>query len=287
MNRNAHAYKKMNGLGNDFAVLDARLSGLRLGPADARRIADRSSGVGCDQVILIEPSLRADIFMRILNADGLEVEACGNATRCVAALLAEEQARPEVSIETGAGLLRCLVRPGGAVTVDMGPPRLGWAEIPLAREFADTAALDISFDAGAAGRLEAPGAVNVGNPHCVFIVTDLDVYDLASVGPRIEHDALFPERVNVSLAQVLGREAIRLAVWERGVGLTRACGTAACAAAVAAARKGLTGRNLSVGLPGGNLEIEWRKADDHILMTGPWQLDYEGVFEIDPPALVS
>lgn len=277
----------MNGLGNDFAVLDARQSGLRLAPSDARRIADRSRGVGCDQVIVIEPSERADAFMRIINADGSEVDACGNATRCVAALLAEERASAEVLIETGAGLLHCAMQAGGAVTVDMGPPRLGWADIPLARAFADTAALDVSFDGGAAGPLNAPGAVNVGNPHCVFIVTDLQHYDLASIGPRIEHDALFPERVNVSLAQVLGENAIRLAVWERGAGLTRACGTAACAAAVVTARKRLTGRTVSVALPGGNLEIEWRETDDHILMTGPWQLDYEGVFEFDRPALAS
>ena len=287
MNISAHRFRKMNGLGNDFAVLDARQSGLRLGSSDARRIADRSQGVGCDQVIVIEPSERADAFMRIINADGSEVDACGNATRCVAALLAQELARAEVSIETGAGLLHCAMQAAGTVTVDMGPPRLGWAEIPLARAFADTTTLDVSFDGGAAGRLDAPGAVNVGNPHCVFIVQDLQTYDLASIGPRIEHDPLFPERVNVSLAQVLGLDAIRLAVWERGAGLTRACGTAACAAVVATARKRLTGRTVSVALPGGNLRIEWRERDDHILMTGPWQLDYEGVFEFDRPALAS
>jgi len=287
MNRSVHAFRKMNGLGNDFAVLDARLSGLRVDAVYAKRIADRSSGVGCDQVIVIEPSQRADAFMRILNADGSEVDACGNATRCVAALLAAERSRNEVSIETGAGILHSLVRAGGAVTVDMGPPLLGWRDIPLARAFDDTATLDVSFDGGEAGLLSAPGAVNVGNPYCVFIVADMERYDLASIGPRIEHDPLFPERVNVSLVQVLGADAIRLAVWERGVGLTRACGTAACAAAVTTARKGLTGRTVSVGLPGGNLEIEWRATDGHILMTGPWQLDYEGVFEFDQPALTS
>lgn len=287
MNKSAHAFRKMNGLGNDFAVLDARLSGLRVGPADALRIADRTSGVGCDQVIVIEPSEQADAFMRVLNADGSEVDACGNATRCVAALLAAERGRNDVSIETGAGILRGTMQQGGAVTIDMGPPLLGWQDIPLARAFDDTASLDVSFDGGDAGRLHSPGVVNVGNPHCIFIVTDIELCDLALIGPRIEHDVLFPERANVSLAQVLGRDAIRLAVWERGVGLTRACGTAACAAAVATVRKGLTDRKLSVGLPGGNLQIEWRAADDHILMTGPWQLDYEGVFEFDQPALAS
>jgi diaminopimelate epimerase len=287
MNRSAHAFRKMNGLGNDFAVLDARLSGLRVDAVYAQRIADRSSGVGCDQVIVIEPSQRADAFMRILNPDGSEVDACGNGTRCVAALLAVEHGRNDVSIETGAGILRGTVRADGAVTIDMGPPRLGWQDIPLARAFDDTATLDMSFDGGEAGPLGAPGAVNMGNPHCVFVVAELERYDLATIGPRIEHDPMFPERANVSLVQVLGDSAIRLAVWERGAGLTRACGTAACAAAVTTARKGLTGRKVSVGLPGGNLEIEWRTEDDHILMTGPWQLDYEGVFEFDRQALAS
>jgi diaminopimelate epimerase len=287
MNRSAHAFRKMNGLGNDFTVLDARLSGLRVDAVYARRLADRSSGVGCDQVIVIETSERAGAFMRIFNADGSEVDACGNAARCVAALLAAELGRNDVSIETGAGILRGTVRSDGAVTIDMGPPRLDWRDIPLSRAHDDTATLDVSFDGGDAGLLSSPGVVNVGNPHCVFIVTDVERYDLTSIGPRIEHDPLFPERVNVSLAQVLGRSAIRLAVWERGAGLTRACGTAACAAAVATVRKGLTARTVSVGLPGGNLEIEWRETDGHILMTGPWQLDYEGVFEFDRPALAS
>jgi len=287
MNASAHPFRKMNGLGNDFAVLDGRASGLRVGPAHARLIADRSRGIGCDQVIVIEPSQRADAFMRILNPDGSEVDACGNATRCVAALLAQELGRSDVAVETGAGILRGMVTDDGSVTIDMGLPRLAWSEIPLARAFADTATLDVSFDGGGAGELPAPGVVNVGNPHCVFFVSDIDAWDLASIGPRIEHDPLFPERVNVSLAQVLGRDAIRLVVWERGAGLTKACGTAACAATVAAFRKGLTGRAVSVGLPGGNLEIEWREPDGHILMTGPWQLDYEGVFEFDRPALAS
>ena len=287
MNRSAHAFRKMNGLGNDFAVLDARQSGFRIDAEYARRIADRVSGVGCDQVIVIELSREADAFMRIYNPDGSEVTACGNATRCVAALLAVELGCSDVSIETGAGVLRAAVGGDGAVTVDMGPPRLGWSDIPLARAFDDTATLDVSFDGGEAGELARPGAVNMGNPHCVFIVADLERYDLAAIGPRIEHDPLFPERVNVSLVQVLAPDAIRLAVWERGAGLTRACGTAACAAAVTTARKGLTGRKVSVTLPGGNLAIEWRAEDDHILMTGPWQLDYEGVFEVDRAALAS
>jgi diaminopimelate epimerase len=277
----------MNGLGNDFAVFDARGSAFQMDAAAARRIADRGSGVGCDQVIVIEPSGKADAFMRIVNADGSESAACGNATRCVTALLARENGRAEVAIETAAGLLSAFMRADGMVTVDMGPARLGWSEIPLARPFPDTAALDAAFPAGAAGILSKPGAVSVGNPHCVFAVDDLDAYDLAEIGPRIERDPLFPERVNVSLAQVLAPDAIRLRVWERGAGLTKACGTAACAAAVAMARKGLTGRQVKVELPGGALSIEWRASDGHILMTGPWTLDYEGVFDFSEPALAS
>jgi diaminopimelate epimerase len=283
----AYSFRKMNGLGNDFVVLDARASRIDLDPASARRIADRTDGIGCDQVIIIEPSGQADAFMRILNADGSEVEACGNATRCLAALLAQEQRRTDITIETAAGLLHCTAHAGGMVTVDMGPPRLDWADIPLSRPFADTAALDVSFDAGAAGALNAPGVVNVGNPHCVFIVKDVDAFDLAAIGPQIEHDALFPQRVNVSLAEIRALDRVRLRVWERGAGLTEACGTAACAAVVATARKGLTGRSVTIELPGGDLVIEWRESDGHILMTGPWELDYEGVFAPGEAALIA
>jgi diaminopimelate epimerase len=272
---NTHSFRKMNGLGNDFAVFDARKSHLPLGEAAARRIADRKLGVGCDQVIMIETSANADAFMRVMNADGSEVAACGNATRCVAALLAQETGRTETVIETRAGLLRAKLRPDGLVTVNMGPPRLDWRDIPLSRPFPDTTSLDVSFDAGPAGVLSQPGAVNVGNPHCIFAVADVDAYDLAAIGPRIEHDPLFPERVNVSLAEISGPDYVKLRVWERGAGLTQACGTAACAAAVALARKGLTGRQVTIALPGGELMIEWREADGHILMTGPWSLDYE------------
>lgn len=285
MSSNTHSFRKMNGLGNDFAVLDARASRIALDAATARRIADRKQGIGCDQVILIEPSGHADAFMRIVNADGSEVEACGNATRCVAAILADEVGRDEVTIETGAGLLSCAIESQGLVSVDMGPPRLGWADIPLSRPFADTSSLDVSFDAGEGRVLRDPGAVNVGNPHCIFAVESVGAYDLAEIGPRIERDPLFPQRVNVSLAQILAPCAVRLSVWERGAGLTRACGTAACAAVVALARKGITGRHVTIELPGGNLTIGWRETDGHILMTGPWELDYEGVFDLGKLAL--
>ena len=269
----------MNGLGNDFAVLDARASPISIGGAAARRLADRERGVGCDQVIVLEPSARADIFMRILNADGSEVAACGNATRCVAALLAEELGRSGIVVETGAGLLQSEVHGDGRVTVDMGTPRFDWQEIPLSRPFPDTSSIDFSVPTSA-GILANPSVVNIGNPHCIFWVADPGPFDLADIGPRIEHDPLFPERVNVSLAQILTQNRIRLAVWERGAGQTLACGTAACAAGVAAARRGLTGRTVDIALPGGVLGIEWREADGHILMTGPWSLDYEGEFEI-------
>lgn len=282
-----HSFRKMNGLGNDFAVFDARQSHLALGEAAAKRVADRKLGVGCDQVIMIETSANADAFMRVMNADGSEVAACGNATRCVAALLARETGRPDTVIETRAGLLRATVRPDGLVTVDMGPARLDWRDIPLSRPFASTVSLDVSFDAGSAGVLSEPGVVNVGNPHCIFAVADADTYDLAEIGPRIEQDPLFPERVNVSLAEIVRPGYVKLRVWERGVGLTQACGTAACAAAVAVARKGLTGREVTIALPGGELLIEWREADGHILMTGPWSLDYEDEFDFSEFALAS
>jgi diaminopimelate epimerase len=273
-------FRKMNGLGNDFAVLDARRAAIGLTAEAARRLADRKHGVGCDQIIIVEPSPRADAFMRIVNADGSEVGACGNATRCVAGLLAGELGRSGLVIETAAGLLQSEVLSDGRVTVDMGEPRFGWQDIPLARPVSDPRAIDFSVTTPS-GRLEAPSVVNVGNPHCIFWVDDSDAYDLSEIGPRVEHDPLFPERVNVSLAQILSEGGIKLRVWERGVGLTRACGTAACAAAVAGAFRGLIGRVVDVALPGGTLRIEWRERDGHILMTGPWTLDYEGVFELD------
>lgn len=279
------AFRKMNGLGNDFAVLDARAHALNLSSQAAQAIADRNGSVGCDQVIVLEPSNRGTVFMRILNADGSEVSACGNATRCIAGLVAAETKLSEVVIETRAGLLYAIVNADGTVSVDMGAPRFGWQEIPLSRAFADTATIDYSVAGGPVGSiLSAPGVVNVGNPHCIFFVDDIDACDLASIGPRVEHDPLFPERVNVSLAQVLAPDAIRLAVWERGAGITKACGTGACAAAVASARRGFTERKCVVTLPGGNLTIEWRPDNGHILMTGAWHLDYEGVFEMDTSA---
>jgi diaminopimelate epimerase len=268
----ARDFIKMHGLGNDFVVIDARKATLRLDNARARAIADRRTGVGCDQLIVMELPANgaADVAMRIRNADGGEVEACGNASRCVAALIMAESRRPTCVIETAAGLLECRAQADGNVTVDMGPVRLDWRQIPLAEE-RDTLHLGIE-----AGPLSDPVGVNVGNPHAVFFVDDVEAVELAVIGPGLERHFLFPERANIGVCQVDGADRLRLRVWERGVGLTRACGTGACAATVAAHRRGLTGRRAEVVLDGGPLEIEWR-ADDHVLMTGPVATAFHGV----------
>ena len=270
-------FRKMNGLGNDFVVLDARPRALALGPDTVRAIADRKEGIGCDQIIALEPSQHADVFMRIWNADGGEVGACGNAARCVAGLVAAERGQSKVSIETESGVLGAVVNEDGSVTIDMGAPRFGWDEIPLAEPFHDTRRIELQLGPIDDPVLHTPSVVNVGNPHCLFFVDDVEAHDLKRFGPMLEHHPLFPERANISLVQVLGPEAIKVRTWERGAGLTRACGTAACAAAVAAARRELAGRKIKVTLPGGDLLIEWRESDGHILMTGPYALDFEGM----------
>jgi diaminopimelate epimerase len=273
MQADAIRFRKMNGLGNDFVVFDARSRALSLSPEAVRAIADREEGIGCDQIVALEPSPRADAFMRIWNADGGEVGACGNAARCVAALLADERGVPRISIETESGVIGATVNDDRSVTIDMGAPRFAWNEIPLAKPFEDTNAIALEPDADPA--LGSAAVVNVGNPHCLFFVADVDAHDLARLGPKLEHHPLFPERANISLVQVLGPAHLKLRTWERGAGLTRACGTAACAAAVAAVRRGLSGRKVKVSLPGGDLVIAWREKDGHILMTGPYALDYE------------
>jgi diaminopimelate epimerase len=264
-------FRKMHGLGNDFVVIDARHQELALDAAQARRIADRRAGVGCDQLILIEPARDplADAFMRIRNPDGTEVEACGNATRCVASLLMAETGRDQVVIQTVAGLLDAEASPGGRVAVDMGPARLDWREIPLA-EAKDTLHLGISL-----GPLSDPVGVNMGNPHAVFFVPDAEAIDLAALGPPLERHALFPAKVNVEVVQVLSPTRLRMRVWERGAGITQACGSGACAAVVAAARRGIAERKATVMLDGGALEIEWLK-DGHVLMTGPVATSFTG-----------
>lgn len=276
MDAGEYSFRKMNGLGNDFVVLDSRARALALAPEIVRVIADRKEGIGCDQLIALEPSDKADVFMRIWNADGGEVEACGNAARCVAAVIATEQGRSQVSIETEDQVLGAAVGGDGNVTIDMGVPRLAWDEIPLAEPFHDTSRIELQAGPIDAPVLHSPGAVNVGNPHALFFVEDTEAIDLAGIGPMLECHPLFPERANISLVQVMSTDHLKVRTWERGAGLTRACGTAACASAVAAVRRDLAGRKVTVSLPGGDLVIEWREADGHVLMTGPYELDFEG-----------
>lgn len=271
-------YLKMNGLGNDFVVVDARDSGQRFSPDMIRRIADRENGIGADQFIVLERprAPAANVFMRIYNADGGEIDACGNASRCIAALVAEELGQSAVTLETNAGLLGADVH-GETVSVDMGRPRFDWDQIPLAEEFADTTGIELQIGPIDDPVVHTPSVVNVGNPHAVFWVKDdPENYDLGRFGPLLENHPIFPDRANISLAQVLSSDRIKVRVWERGAGLTLACGTAACAVAVTAARKKLTGRSVTVDLPGGPLSITWREGDGHIIMTGPWTLDGDG-----------
>jgi diaminopimelate epimerase len=271
------AFRKMNGLGNDFVVLDGRRDAISMSAAYARAIADRVSGIGCDQVIVIEASGRADVGMRIWNGDGGEVESCGNASRCVADLLFAETGRESVTIDTSGGLLVCTRAPGGHVTVDMGVPRFGWKDIPLSEPFHDTRHIELQVGPIDAPLIHSPSVVNVGNPHCIFWVDDLDVVDLSKVGPMLEHHHLFPERANISLARVDARDHVTLKVWERAAGLTKACGTAACATMAAGARIKIIDRKCRITLPGGDLMMEWRESDDHVLMTGPVAYEFDGV----------
>ena len=268
-------FLKMNGLGNDFVVVDARARKVRFSAEAARRIGDRHRGVGFDQLLSIETANGAgDAVMRIWNPDGSVAEACGNGTRCVADLLMTEMNTSAVTVSTAGGLLACTRGADGRVTVDMGEPKLEWQDIPLAERM-DTRTLDIQMGPIDAPVLVGPSAVNMGNPHCIFFVADAEAHDLKKIGPMIEHHPLFPERANISLAQVKNKGEVRLRVWERGVGITQACGSAACATVVAAARKRLTDRQVRVGLDGGTLDILWRD-DNHVLMTGPTELNYTG-----------
>ncbi len=273
----AYRFIKMHGLGNDFVVLDARDGAMALTAAEVRAIAARRTGVGCDQLITVEPSARADAFMRIHNADGGEVAACGNATRCVGRMLMDETGRDRVVIETGAGLLPTDAADNDLVRVDMWPARTDWREIPLAREM-DTLHLDLAAGGAPPAGLADPVAVNVGNPHMVFFVANPEEIDLDGAGPVLEHHPLFPERANVNLAGLGPDGVIRLRVWERGVGITRACGTGACATLVAASRRQMVGRSATVRLDGGPLRVDW-DASGHVLMTGPVATSFAGVIE--------
>lgn len=270
-------FSKMNGIGNDFVVIDVRKHKVAIGADAARHIGDRHRGVGFDQMLIIGPGKNgADAEMRIWNSDGSEVESCGNGARCVADVVLSETGKPEVKLWTKGGLLSCTRGSDGRITVDMGAPKLEWQEIPLAERM-DTRILDIKVGPIDAPVLFGPSAVNMGNPHCIFFVDNVNAHDIAKLGPMLEYHPLFPERANISFAQVTEKGVIRTRVWERGVGITLACGTAACATAVAAARKNLSGRKSRIVLDGGALDIEWRESDGHVLMTGPAELNYSGV----------
>jgi diaminopimelate epimerase len=277
------AFRKMNGLGNEFVVFDARRSPVRLKP-EAIEALGGPGGIGFDQMITIEPSKKgADAFMRIHNRDGGEVDACGNATRCVGWLLMGENGKTRATIETNAGLLKAYdTGVPETITVDMGKPKFLWNEIPLAEEFRDTRAIELQIGPIDAPILHSPSAVNMGNPHAIFWVDDVEAYDLGRFGPMLEHHPMFPERANISLAHVTARDAITVKTWERGVGLTKACGTAAAASAVAAMRKKFTDKKVTVTLPGGPLSVEWRD-DGHVWMTGPVATEFEGT--LDPETL--
>jgi diaminopimelate epimerase len=276
-------FRKMNGLGNEFIVFDGRGGPVRLSADAIRKLGD-AGGIGFDQMITLERSRNgADAFMRIHNRDGGEVDACGNATRCVGWLLMGESGKRQAAIETNAGLLRAFdTGVPEMITVDMGKPRFLWNEIPLAEEFRDTRAIELQIGPIDAPILHSPSAVNMGNPHAIFWVDDVEAYDLARFGPMLENHPIFPERANISLAHVTARDAITVKTWERGVGLTRACGTAACAALVAASRKKLIGNRATVTLPGGPMTVEWR-GDGHVWMTGPVASEFEGT--LDPETL--
>ncbi len=269
-------FTKMHGLGNDFVVIDARRDAVSFDDAQAKRIADRHTGVGCDQFIVLEAakSAEADVFMRIRNHDGGEVGACGNATRCIADQLMNEMRSDHAVIETLAGNLKTWRADGGLVTVDMGPVNTDWRGVPLARE-ADTLHVDFTC-----GPLSDPACVNVGNPHTSFFVDDADAVDLQALGPLIECDPLFPERTNVQVVQILSDGKIRVRVWERGVGITLASGSSACATAVNAHRRGLTGAIVEVELIGGSLVIE-HTSENRVTQTGPFATSFEGIISPD------
>ncbi len=271
------AFLNMHGLGNDFVVFDAREHAFSLTPEQVRRLADRHFGIGCDTVAVIRPGgAMADASILFYNADGAESESCGNATRCVARLLMDERGLARVKLSTKGGMLACSDAGKGLVTLDMGEPRLEWNQIPLG------AARDtMNFPLDIGGSSVPASAVSMGNPHCILFVPDAEKAPVTVLGPRIETLPLFPNRVNVEFAQVLDAGRIRMRVWERGVGVTLACGTGACATAVAAARRGLSARKVEVMLDGGPLLIDWREEDNHVLMTGPAAIPFRGEVELN------
>lgn len=270
-------FKKMHGLGNDFVIIDGRSINPNLSPAALKAIGDRHRGVGYDQLVVLEPTKAADVFMRIYNSDGTEAEACGNATRCVAHLMMAETAKSNVVIETVAGLLKGTKGPNDTIVIDMGIANLDWTAIPLARA-QDTDNVDIS-----AGPLSSPVAVNMGNPHLVFFVENAEDIDVEKWGPILEHDPLLPQKANISVASVLPSGDLRLRVWERGVGITLACGSAACATIIAATRRGLANGAARIHLNGGPLDMQVLE-DGHVFMGGPIAFSFEGTLD---PALLT
>jgi diaminopimelate epimerase len=264
---------KMQGCGNDFVIIDNRQKPRKFSAKEAVAIADRRFGIGCDQLVLMEKSRRGDLFMRIYNADGSEVNSCGNASRCVGWLMMNETDKKQISIETKAGIITAKKANKDSVAVNMGKPELEWNKIPLAKKM-DTLHLAIK-----SGPLADPVGVSMGNPHAVFFVNNIGKIDLEELGPWLENHSLFPNKANIGVAEIKSTSKIALRVWERGTGETLACGTGACAALVAANRRGLTGKKATIELPGGDLAIEWLKSGE-VLMTGPVAVSFVGVFEI-------
>ena len=275
-----HSFAKMNGLGNEIIIVDLRGGASALREADVRAVG-RAPGLAFDQMMVLEdPHLAGtQAFVRIFNIDGSQAGACGNGMRCVAYMLMRTGDQRRAVVETGMGPLECLRKGDLSFSVDMGAPRLRWDEIPLAEPFFDTRGIELQIGPIDAPVLHTPSVVNMGNPHAIFWVRDVTAYDLPRFGPLLENHPVFPDRANISLAHVAARDHINLRVWERGVGITRACGSAACAATVAAVRKDLTERHVRVSLPGGDLFIHWREKDDHVIMTGPVEMEFEGRFD--------
>lgn len=273
-------FTKMNGIGNEIVVVDLRGRSGSISASAARAIAARPRS-RFDQLMALHDPITAgtEAFVKIYNTDGSSSGACGNGMRCIAWLLAQQTGKRRQTFETTAGLLATEVQNAGRITVDMGRPRFKWAEIPLRDPFHDTSRIELQIGPIEAPVLHSPSVVNVGNPHAVFWVEDVHAYDLGRFGPLLENHPIFPERANISLAQVTAPNALRIRTWERGAGLTKACGSAACAVAVCGARTKRTGRAVSVQLPGGSLEIEWN-AEDRILMTGPVELEYEDELQL-------
>ncbi len=277
------AFVKMNGLGNEIVVVDMRKQPSAISAGEARAVA-QPQGAPYDQMMVLYPPRMAgtESLVRIYNNDGSEAGACGNGMRCIASLVTKETGKDKLTFEVDGRVLNTWKNPDGQFTVDMGVPRFAWNEIPLAEQFRDTRAIELQIGPIDKPILHSPSVVNMGNPHAIFWVDDVNAYDLAKIGPLLEHHPIFPQRANITLCAVRSKEHLTIRTWERGAGLTKACGSAACAAAVAAARLRRTGRKVKVKLPGGELTIEWRESDDHVLMTGPVQYEREGKFD---PAL--